>query len=576
MKDLKFKELIEKWNNSWDKALNFWSNYTRLRRPIFITNREEKNIYNVDNESIAFIRLTDMLVIISCEKIVELKLEDFSEEILAHEIGHHTYCPADLTDQGRLISKIGRGLYNLKSFAPLVANLYSDLMVNERLFRINNLKLDKLYQNLKNDQMDKLWNFYMRIYEILWALPKLTLTSMDISSEMEGDSQLANRIIKSYANDWLKGASKFAVLCYQYISESDNTQLTFNKIFDTKSVGENAKDIPSGLTECDDDEFDDNINPEDIENDSNTKRNQTYKKNNKTGGKGNFREPFRYGEILNSLGIKLSPEEIATKYYKELAIPHLIPFPKKTTPISKEPIFEGLNSWDIGSPFEEINWFETVTKSPYVIPGITTYSTIYGEDAGQQRGEEPIDLDIYVDSSGSIPNPTHSLSYLTLCGTIIALSALRAGSSIQVTLWSGKNEFIMTDGFVRNEAEILKILVGYFGGCTAFPIHVLRDTYSNRKPNSRKVHILVISDDGVTTMFDKDEKGNSGKDIAKMALKNGDGGGTFVLNLYSENILTTNDLFVKAKDMGWNIYPVKSWEELVDFSKDFVKKHYNK
>ena len=49
--------------------------------------------------------------------------------------------------------------------------------------------------------------------------------------------------------------------------------------------------------------------------------------------------------------------------------------------------------------------------------------------------------------------------------------------------------------------------------------------------HERPVHILVISDDGVSTMFDGDERGNSGWDVAATALERARGGGTFVLNL---------------------------------------------
>ena len=66
------------------------------------------------------------------------------------------------------------------------------------------------------------------------------------------------------------------------------------------------------------------------------------------------------------------------------------------------------------------------------------------------------------------------------------------------------------------------------GGGTAFPIHVLRDTYQARKPGDRPVHILIISDDGVTTLFANDERGASGWDISRMALQKGGGGGSML------------------------------------------------
>jgi len=70
-------------------------------------------------------------------------------------------------------------------------------------------------------------------------------------------------------------------------------------------------------------------------------------------------------------------------------------------------------------------------------------------------------------------------------------------------------------------------------------------------------------------MFDNDEKGNSGYDIARMSLEKCGGGGTLALNIFSPS-----DGIKTAESMGWNIYPVTDWDGLVKFSKDFVKKHY--
>ena len=80
---------------------------------------------------------------------------------------------------------------------------------------------------------------------------------------------------------------------------------------------------------------------------------------------------------------------------------------------------------------------------------------------------------------------------------------------MQATLWSGARQFTSTAGFVRDERAVLGVLTGYFGGGTAFPLHVMRETYRKRTPLDRAVHILVISDEGVSTMFDKDERGRT-------------------------------------------------------------------
>lgn len=260
------------------------------------------------------------------------------------------------------------------------------------------------------------------------------------------------------------------------------------------------------------------------------------------------------------------------RYYRERAAPHLIRYPVREMPRAADPLPEGLQTWNVGEPLQEIDWLQSVIGSPVVVPGVTTVQRVWGTTEGALPERRPIDLDLYVDCSGSMPNPQAATSYLTLAGAIVALSALRVGARVQATLWSGANQFETTGGFVSDAHRVLQILTGYLGGGTAFPIHMLRDTYEDRKPGDRAVHILVISDDGVTTMFDKDERGNKGWDVARMALERAGGGGTLVLNLWQE--WQQFPQLVQANDEGWRIHVVRSWDELVTFARAFSREHY--
>ena len=503
--------------------------------------------------------------------VIENGLEEYPLEIMCHEIGHHVYCPADLTDHGRVIARIRRGLPGYEHHAPFIANLYSDLLINDKLKREYNLHIDKVYEKIGQNSTDKMWTFYMRIYEILWGLTKTTLAKGEMDAILEGDAQLGNRLIRNFSKDWLNGAGRFAALCLPYLMENQGNEMKklMSVWADATEAGAGAG-FPSGLTEVDEGELTGAKHPSLDEADTTSK--PTEMTSEQANSKGQHREPFEYGQILKALGMNMSDEDIKIQYYKERSTPHLIPFPTKENPVSKEPLMEGVDIWDISSPIENIDWFQTAMRSPIVIPGFTTVEQTYGLAEGSLPEKEPVDLDIYIDCSGSMPNPGYNVSYLALAGTIITLSALRVGSRVQATLWSGAKQFITTNGFISDEKQLLKIVCGFIGGATAFPIHILRETYSKRKPNSRKVHILVVSDEGVTTMFDKDEKKNSGWDISEMSLKNCGAGGTFVLNLYGD--WKKDKSLVAANKQGWEIHAVNSWEALVKFAKEFSKKQY--
>ncbi|MEW6284006.1 MAG: vWA domain-containing protein, partial [Candidatus Eremiobacterota bacterium] len=287
---------------------------------------------------------------------------------------------------------------------------------------------------------------------------------------------------------------------------------------------------------------------------------------------GQCRQPFELGQLLKALGMELSDHDLAVHYYRERALPYLVRFPRRELPESQEPLMEGLEPWDYGHPLETLDLLETVLASPRVVPGMTTVQRVWGVMDGPTPRAEPVDLDLYVDCSGSMPNPRIQESFTALAGAILTLSALRAGSRVQATLWSGAGEFDTTGGFIRDEKVLLRILTGYLGGGTAFPIHLLRDTCATRRPSDRAVHILVLSDDGVDTMGQRDERGNDGFQVARDALRQARGGGTLVLNLY--RAVEENPFLVRCREAGWNVHRVTGWEELVVFAREFSRLRY--
>ncbi|HOS38532.1 MAG TPA: VWA domain-containing protein [Spirochaetota bacterium] len=561
--------LAKRWRERWLEALGLWGSFVRLPEPIFCQDTAQARAEGL-TESFAMIRLTDHRIVLSPMTILSLGIGEYALEIMGHEIGHHVYCPADMSDTGRMIARIRRALPTMEQYAPMVGNLYTDLLINDRLFRQHGLRMDAIYRAMKAPHADALWTFYLRIYEILWGLQKGTLVEGETSTELEADARLGNRVVRSYANDWVRGAGRFAALCLTYLlAEKAGTSEALRAILDAQ-VTARGDEIPDGLAEMDDGEEGDSIHPA-LEDDEAEEKRPTQ-----PGGpqsvRGNYREPFEYGQILRAMGITVSDEDIAVRYYRERARPHLVPFPVRVEPRASDPMPEGLDQWDIGEPIDGINWIETAMRAPVVVPGVTTVQTRYGEERGFEKAVTPIDLDLYVDCSGSMPDPRQATSYLALAGTIIALSALRAGSRVQATLWSDTGGFQTTNGFVSDERLIMTVITGYIGGGTAFPIHILRDTYANRKPTDRTVHILCISDDGITTMYDNDERGNSGRPIAANALARAAGGGSLVLNLYGD--WRNNKELLFASEQGWAIYPVSTWEDLVAFSREFVRRNY--
>ena len=584
------ESLAETWKGAWPAALGAWSKFTRLRAPLLCSTRAEAEAEGLTG-SFAMIRLQDQAIVVSLPEVVACKVEIYAVEVLAHEIGHHVLAPSTLTDHARTIARMRWSLPTVETQAPMVANLYTDLLINDRLQRSANLRLAQVYTQLGVDRQPagKVWALYTRIYELLWRLDKGALGGGAVDDRLEGDAWLGARLVRSFARDWLDGSGRFAALLLPHLLEDKESQSRLEKWLDTRNAGSGGD--PAGLSSRDADERSGAIHPAQdraslgeeeaepvgVNRDARPARDPAAHPQSP----GQAREPFEYGEILRAVGIQISDHDAAVRYYRERAQAHLIRFPTRPTPEQLDPLPEGLEPWDIGDPLDATDWLQSILQSPRVVPGLTTVQRVWGTSPGRDPVTKPIDLDLYVDSSGSMPHPQRLTSYLTLAGAIIALSALRAGARVQVTLWSGKNQFRSTDGFTRDNTDILRVLTGFYGGATAFPIHVLRDTFLHRPPDANPTHIMVISDDGVTTMFDQDENGNSGWAVAQDALARAGGGGSLVLNLpqHWNDARESNPVYQAlqhAQEQGWRIHAVSSWDQLVIFAREFSRMTYER
>ncbi len=594
----------KRWQQAWPQALSCWSKYTRLSDPIWCYTATAAKREGL-TASFAMIRLVDQRVVIDLAQLCAGGLDAYAVQVLAHEIGHHIYAPGNLSDHVRAIARIRRALIEQAQRAPMIANLYTDLLINDRLQRSAGLDMAAVFRKMvRNDpeQISLLWRVYLRIYEVLWQLEPGSLCLQPLADSVEGDARLGARLVRHYAGDWLRGAAPFAMLMYPYlIADKENSCLSvcqgkqnsaaLDKLMDTQGAGLDGEAY--GLTEMDADEhvgvhpaLDPALNGaalDDTVSDAAADARAQTELSAAPQSQGQARDPFEYGELLRAAGIKISPQLATIQYYRERALPHLIAFPTRPAPLSQELMPEGTSPWQVGEPFDEIDWLQSLLICPVPIPGVTTVRREHGLSPCSEPARIPIDLDIYVDSSGSMPNPAHSLSYPALAGAVIALSALRTGARVQVTLWSGKNQLISTPGFVREEDAILAVLTGCIGGGTQFPLPKLRDSYAARSQFDRPAHILVVSDDGASTMFDSpDERGVSGFEVCKTALARARGGGTLVLQLdpqWETRTVKVGSPFhtiKRARTEGWEVSAVNTLSDLLKFALAFVKRNYVK
>jgi len=583
--------LKKNWAEAWQQAVAIWSPYVTLREPTWCMSAQDAQLEGLTG-SFAMIRLTDHRVVIDLDSVCRHRVGDCAVQILAHEIGHHVLIPANRYDNVGLFRRMRLALAGIEDRTPLVANLYSDLVINDTLQRIHQLDMASVYrkiqQNAKIESTLHIW--YMRTYEYLWGLPRGDLSGGKQTAQLDADASLAASLIRSYARNWLDGAGRFAMLAYPYLIEDaqhNKARQELARYLDAEKSGAGAE-VVGGMAEIDESILDGIVDPraealgkssdssDNAADDEKTgRRPEISDMRSLQGGTGpqkRYSEPGTYIDMMRQVDPAADENKLIIRYYREIAMPHLVPFPEEESAPLADLLPEGTDQWEPGDPVEELDWFETTVMSPVVVPGVTTRSRVYTQDTDTPSKAQPYNLYVGIDCSGSMRNPRYNFSWPICAASIITLSALRAGAKVMSCLSGEPGSFLESDGFVTSEYDTMLVLTSYLGTGYAYGIPRLQTPYLD-KPKS-KTHLLIVSDDDIFAMLDaRAPNGELNYDVAEKALVRAGGGGTLVLHSrphYSAGGVS------RLEKMGWKIHYVTKEEELVAFARAFSRKFYDR
>lgn len=577
----KIEDVCMLWQSSWEKAKLVWNPFVRLQQPIWCISNEQAYAEDLTT-SFAMIRLTDHRIVINLQEVVKLNLEKDAIGVLAHEIGHHIYTPANLYDNATLIGRIRWGLSGIENRAPMVANLYEDFLINDRLQRINNLDIASIYKRInKKQKFTEFWTLIMRTYEYLWKLNigELATDLSFHSKKINADASLIASIIRSYSNSWIDGGGRFAVMVYPYLMEEKKYHEARKSILillDAEQAGKDAEAI-SGMTKLDIDGIAGVVDLRKQAVQGNDAKdgiaNQPSTMDNVKGGVGprkGYLAPNTYIDLMRQVNPNSDSQKLINKYYKEIALPYLISFPNEKTSISSNTTPEGLDIWNIGDPMEELDYLQTSILSPQIFPGINTQKRMYGCDNESEDLKGYLNIYIGIDCSGSMRNPNINFSWPVLAATIIGLSALRAGTKAMACLSGEPGSYIETDGFIDEETTLLTTITSYLGTGYAYGVERLRKPFGITP--KKKSHIVIVTDNDIFSMLNSEtETQQSHWDLIEIALKNAGGIGVIVLH---SPVDYGNSEVKRLIAMGWRIHYVTNEEELLSFAAEFSEQNY--
>jgi hypothetical protein len=443
----------------WPLACARWSRFLLLRQPVDAPGQH----------SIAQINLADRQVSIDIDAIEKKNLLGSMEAILAHEVGHHVKYPGSLPTQARL-RLMEKSLLPYEHYSLI--NLFTDLLINEFLGRELQDQLADVYRSFATDLtgQDDTFLFYLAIYEALWQLPPGAL--MDTHFEQFQDAHpyhraeatlLAQNIFRMGPNIFTQFLYFLSVMC-RYI--------------DHAAVREQAVIL---LVPCDcgggdpsDEDWADALIPGAREREA-------------------IARALREGWISESDSDQLTDlenriqslpgqgthnaervPEIMASYYRREAEQYLFRPPPQPS-YGEALVPTTFETWEAGDPIQHIDWRSTLQQFGPTLGAIQPLKRVQiPELEGYEVPMWRPRMEIYLDVSGSMPNPCRQRNAMTLAAQILTMATIRAGGWVRGLLYS-TSEVTYWD-WCRSEIEMSRFLMHYIGGGTQFPFHILESS----------------------------------------------------------------------------------------------------
>ena len=163
--------------------------------------------------------------------------------------------------------------------------------------------------------------------------------------------------------------------------------------------------------------------------------------------------------------------EIMAAYYRQQAEQYLLRPPPQRR-LGELQVPTTLEDWELGDPTRDIDWTATLLLRGQELGGALPLKRVkVAEEEGLEAPLWQPRMEIYLDVSGSMPNPCFAINAMTLAALILATGTVRAGGWVRALLYSSVPVLYWEWG--RSAAEVSRFLMHYVGGGTAFPFHIL-------------------------------------------------------------------------------------------------------
>jgi hypothetical protein len=472
-------------SETWAKAQSHWSQFLLLSDP--------KD--NSQQHSIAQIHLGTRQVTLNHDTIKEKKLEDCIEALLAHEIGHHVRYPGTLTTQARL-HLLEKSLIPIEEYSLI--NLFTDIMINERIGRTLHEQLIRIYQAFdyyKSSTNDPAFIFYLAIYEELWQTePGILMGAAQNNFEetyptYRADAQLLSQNLFNLGpNIYTQFLYFISVVC-RYIKPPKLEK------------PENTNPYQCAGDEPTPEDWADALTPSAREKEAIRRALHEGWINQKEADRLDKESLER--RIMGLPGVQNDTAgkvpEIMAAYYRQQADRYLVHPPPQRT-LGEAVVPTSIDDWEPQDSVQDIDWLSTLLyRGDKLGIALPLKRNRIAEVEGYEVPLWLPKVEIYLDVSGSMPDPRYTRNAMTLAAQILVTGTIRADGRARALLYS--SDYVTYWQWCRSEIELSRFLMHYIGAGTVFPFKKLQE--SVMECGDKQPIRVVISDNDFDRNYDE-------------------------------------------------------------------------
>lgn len=519
-------------DQAFPRSLARYSRYLLVQRPTL----------DDDGAILARIDLATRSIRLGAQAIVQGKLQDSLDGLISHVIGHHVGFPGSPVAHARL-------LLLEHSFLPKLPRTitvpFYELLIDERLVRTASPEApieDELCRIMRvraeSSPDDALYLFLCAVAEEMWQRPEgdiLGQTKADFYADFPNhrvDARLLAQNVFGYAPDLTLQYLYFASIAFRYALQSS----PHGEGADPGTIGKQ----PTA------EEWAEALLPSKSEKESIEKAIEEGLFSGKMVDKLRNQDlGERAGGVPGHGGnqSKLVTEVMAAHYRREAE--KLLFSPPPIATFSDALVPTTVEEWEPGESVAEIDWLTTLRIRGELLG---TATPLIRERIADEEGSVVPSFEgrteIYLDVSGSMPDPTKAINAMTLAAQILVTGTLRAGGAARALLYSTENEKHWQ--FCRSEKILSKFLMRYIGGGTSFPFDVLAESVESER------HLQPIR--VVITDVDFDFNYDSRPENAAIVRRAAERSPAFVLLLHAP----TRDRVRLYEQAGARVVPVRT------------------